>query len=504
MRHGQGDHIHISLDKQKQPPYTFAHRKQYLSSYQKILVKATMRKRHPQTNTGEPDRVREQQSLDYGSASRTDELFRDPAFMENREVPVHRWVPWIAGFSARFVEDCFRLFLPTCPARRYRVLDPFAGVGTTLISALQAGHNAVGFEINPYAALACRAKIEAVSIDLQQLDQAIAEYDYASRNGSRTAVGAIPPGFASRIPFFSPQVEGQVHGFFSFLDRVTPQALVDIFKVAFGAVMVGFSNYTYEPSLSTRPGAGKPLIEQADVHAAVLAKLRKIRSDIAWLQSRRASSDAPQGVVHLMSFMEADSVLKPQSVDLAVTSPPYLNNYHYVRNTRPHLYWLGLMDSPNDLRGLEQNNIGKFWQTVRGQGRIDITFEDSDLVEVLGAIRETRTDKGVYGGGGWANYAASYFNDLYRFLEVLSRCMKPGGAAVIVVGNSIIQGHEIKVDQVLGRIALQRGFTLERIEVLRTKRVGASITKSAVRRGETSHAHLYESAVVLRQAGVTR
>ena len=88
--------------------------------------------------------------------------------MENRKVPVHRWVPWIAGFSARFVEDCFRLFLPpSLPSRRYRVLDPFAGVGTTLISALQAGHSAVGFEINPYAALACRAKIEAVSLDLR-------------------------------------------------------------------------------------------------------------------------------------------------------------------------------------------------------------------------------------------------------------------------------------------------------------------------------------------------
>ena len=463
-----------------------------------------MRKQHPQTSADEPDCVREQQSIDYGSTSRTDALFRDPAFMANREVPVHRWVPWIAGFSAPFVEDCFRSFLPTCPPRGYRVLDPFAGVGTTLISALQAGHNAIGFEINPYAALACRAKIEAVSLDLQQLDKAIAEYDYASRNGRRTAVGAIPAGFVSRIPFFSPQVEEQVHGFFSFLDCVAPRALVDIFKVAFGAVMVGFSNYTYEPSLSTRPGAGKPLIEQADVHAAVLAKLRKIRSDIAWLQSRRPSSDAPQGVVHLMSFMEADRVLEPQSVDLAVTSPPYLNNYHYVRNTRPHLYWLGLMDSQNDLRGLEQNNIGQFWQTVRGQSRIDITFGDIALVDLLNAIRETRTDKGVYGGGGWANYAASYFNDSYRFLEVLSRCMKPGGAAVIVIGNFIIQGHEIKVDQVLGRIALQRGFALERIEMLRTKRVGASITKSTVRRGETSQAHLYESAVVLRKKGATQ
>ena len=31
--------------------------------------------------------------------------FRDPAFMTNRDAPVHRWVPWIAGYSKYFVED---------------------------------------------------------------------------------------------------------------------------------------------------------------------------------------------------------------------------------------------------------------------------------------------------------------------------------------------------------------------------------------------------------------
>ena len=85
--------------------------------------------------------IREQLKLDYGS-SEVSPIFRDPAFMENREVPVHRWVPWIAGFSASFVEDCFRAYLPDSSDRRLKVLDPFAGVGTTIVSALRAGHDA--------------------------------------------------------------------------------------------------------------------------------------------------------------------------------------------------------------------------------------------------------------------------------------------------------------------------------------------------------------------------
>lgn len=380
------------------------------------------------------------------------------------------------------------------------VLDPFAGVGTTIVSALKAGHDAVGFEINPYAALACRAKIEAIDLNLADLELAISRYDHASRNGSRTAKGAKPLGFESKIAFFSPRVEEQVYGFFAFLETVDSQAVSDLLRVAFGSVMVSFSNYTYEPSLGTRPGAGKPLIEDADVHGAVLLKLRKMLADTASLQAQVRAEDPPFGAVHCMSFMDSPAVLDQGSADLAVTSPPYLNNYHYVRSTRPHLYWLGLLDSRADLRKLEEENIGKYWQTVRAREPIELTFEDAELAGTLARIRGTRTDKGVYGGQGWANYAASYFNDTGRFLDALRHAIKPGGYAVIVVGNSIIQGHEIKVEEVLARMGASRGFDLDRIEMLRTKRVGASITKSAVRRGDTSTASLYESAVILKRS----
>jgi tRNA G10 N-methylase Trm11 len=52
------------------------------------------------------------------------------------------------------------------------VLDPFAGVGTTLVQAFRRGLNVVGFEINPYAALAARMKLESAvlpTLDLSRL-----------------------------------------------------------------------------------------------------------------------------------------------------------------------------------------------------------------------------------------------------------------------------------------------------------------------------------------------
>jgi DNA modification methylase len=65
------------------------------------------------------------------------------------------------------------------------------------------------------------------------------------------------------------------------------------------------------------------------------------------------------------SFFDCQKHLETASVDLVITSPPYLNNYHYIRNTLPHLYWLGFAEKPNDTKTLEHQNFGKYWQTMR-------------------------------------------------------------------------------------------------------------------------------------------
>lgn len=99
--------------------------------------------------------------------------FRDPAFADNKSLPIHRWVPWIAGYSATFVDDAISMYVRRGSAAT--ILDPFCGVGTTLLQATLRGHEAIGFEINPYAALAARAKLNAPQ------DREKALMDWASR-----------------------------------------------------------------------------------------------------------------------------------------------------------------------------------------------------------------------------------------------------------------------------------------------------------------------------------
>ncbi len=428
-------------------------------------------------------------------------VFRDPAFMANREAPVHRWVPWIAGFSRHFVQDALARHLKGSGPGV--VLDPFAGVGTTLVEADLAGHAAVGFEINPYAVFAARTKLAAHRLEPAQVRAAVAAFEAFMAESARTgrAPETPPPAaFRTRAPFYSPAVERKVLLAFDFMAQQEAQVR-DLFRLAFAATMVGYSNYSYEPSLGRKASVGRPEVEDDDVAGAIAGRLHWMAEDAAWYRAARTGPERDDGRVLEESFFDGYASLDEGSVDLLVTSPPYLNNYHYNRNTRPHLYWLGFCSSPGDLKRLEALNVGTYWQNARDEERIDLdpAIEDNEIRETLEEVRERNPEKGVYGGKGWANYAARYFNDCARFAGAAAWCLRPGATALVVIGNSILQGVPVPTDRFLARIAETRGFELAGIHVPRETRVGSSIVESSVRAGKAGGSALYESVVELRR-----
>ena len=427
--------------------------------------------------------------------------FRDTGFSENHERALHRWVPWIAGFSGSFVAGV--LDAVRSGQRRMRVLDPFAGVGTTLIEALKQGDDAVGYEINPYAALACKVKSRAADYDIAILETAIARFEEYGEEESwlcESPTTRQPLGFRSRVPFFSETVEQQALACLDFIAEETTEWIKDLFRVAFGSVMVSFSNYSYEPSLGTRAGAGKPNIDHADVFGTMRRKLLEMHEDIAAFQGWMAEHERiPRATVHPLSYFDHARRTEPHSIDVLITSPPYLNNYHYIRNTRPHLFWLGMVEESADLKNIEQQSFGQFWQTVRSGPEVALEPHLPHLSEQLDELRSRNPEKGAYGGPGWANYAAAYFNDCQRFCAVTLPLMRSGGTVVVVIGNNILQGIEFQTDRLFGEIAEREGFEIVDFHEVRKKRTGNSIVNSSVRVGVVRQsARLYETAVELR------
>ena len=173
-----------------------------------------------------------------GNGARSD--FRDLAFSSNRGEPVHRWVPWIAGYSRQFVTSAIDMHMDGPGA----VLDPFAGVGTTLVEADRKGHSSVGFEINPYAAFAARTKLAAHLVDTERLRDAIGAFqqfaDDAERRG-REPRATPPPGFSTRAAFYSPDVQWKVLTAQDFIAELSDYLVADFFRLAFASTMVTYT-----------------------------------------------------------------------------------------------------------------------------------------------------------------------------------------------------------------------------------------------------------------------
>lgn len=435
-----------------------------------------------------------------GLPRRNGSSFDDPAFATNKNRPIHRWVPWIAGFSSDFVKTAIDRFL-TQPGT---ILDPFAGVGTTLVDAISHGHNAIGFEINPYAALACRVKTSAWQVSPDALKLEIFKFrkfcvrkmasDYSPKSSS-------PEGFKTRSKFYSPKVLRKVLIAQDFIRSIKTECLRDMFRLAFAATMVSYSNYSYEPSLGRRSSAGKDDIHDFPVEQAILGKLTQMADDVDWIRERLAKQPK-QCRIFNDSFFAVQKHLPCEVADIIITSPPYLNNYHYNRNTRPQMYWLDFVKESTEMKQLEESNFGKYWQTVRDLDTVSLNFKlpGTDLEERIEELGALNSKRGIYGGRGWANYASTYFNDCYAFAKGIRYVLRHQGRAVVVIGNSILQGVLIPTDQYFGKIAESLGLELVGIEIPRKTRVGNSIIKSDVRVGKAHSSHqLYEAVVELRK-----
>ena len=61
----------------------------------------------------------------------------------------------------------------------------------------------------------------------------------------------------------------------------------------------------------------------------LVAKLCEIANDADWYRENRIHRTREDGFVHAASFLDDHRRIDQKSVDLLITSPPYMNNYHY-------------------------------------------------------------------------------------------------------------------------------------------------------------------------------
>jgi hypothetical protein len=94
---------------------------------------------------------------------------------------VHRLHPYLGKFIPQLVEELFRRYVPAGG----RVLDPFAGSGTTLVQALESGRDATGIDIAAFNCLLMRVKTQRYNLSALEHDlrDALARFEQGDGRG---------------------------------------------------------------------------------------------------------------------------------------------------------------------------------------------------------------------------------------------------------------------------------------------------------------------------------
>ena len=394
------------------------------------------------------------------------------SYQANKEMPGLRWFKYKEGFSAALVRGALR-------NGSGPVLDPFAGIGTTVLVAGGAGRAATGIEIMPVAARAAQAI--ALAVHLSDLDPVA-----RAAGGLLQALGGrdVEPAFRfPHVPItahaFPPETEDEIAKARAFLAQLPEGPVRTLLDVAAMSVLEEVS-YTRKDGQylrwdlrcgrALRSGMYKgPLPSYSE---AVARRIRELLHDAPLLAARYRGC-APR--ILEGSVLRELPRLAAGSVGLTVTSPPYANRYDYTRTYALELAWIGydraaFGELRQSLISATVENRSKEARLVRDYPRPQVLAQaraaldaQTALAEVLDALRARQAE---LSNPHVIRLVANYFFEMAVVVAELARVTRPGGAVVMVNDNVQYHGEEVPVDLILSDIAERCGFRCEEISVL--------------------------------------
>lgn len=395
------------------------------------------------------------------------------SFRDSLRAPIHRWFTYPAGYSHKLIEAKINEHGLT---RESWIADPFVGTGTTSVASKILGINSLGVEAHPFVYEVATTKmffdynVSDLSNDIENIMVAAKTYYDKGINCQDVWPDLI-------YKCFTVQNQKQL---LALRQTIINSELVtehkNFLKLALTATL----------RIVTTAGAGWPYIAPSKYAARTVnrnafeefsKRCHLMLADIVKVQG----SSQHHSSRHILIKGDArkfSTYAEENTIDLILTSPPYLNNYDYADRTRLETYFWGLYNSWGEITREVRNNLitAATTQITRNSmteslkcANIAAVSSDiyADLYEIIQNLSYLRSQKP--GKKSYDLLVARYFEDMLKTINGAYKLLRKGGSFVLVLGDSAPYGVHVSTDEIVGRLAVAIGFSKYNIEVLRTR-----------------------------------
>jgi DNA modification methylase len=410
------------------------------------------------------------------------------SFQANKQEPVYRWFKYKEGFSSGIVS----FFLNKYSDKPGKVLDPFAGVGTTLFAGQTLGWEPYGIELLPVGIFVMETREALRKINPIELGQSVKNLwkDFRKIENPATLFNHIP----ITQDAFPDDTEVALNKFLTYCTSLKKKEIQTILRFAAFSILEELSftrkdgQYLRWDYRSKRDLTGKPF-NKGKIHSfeqSLKNKLDQITADVSphndsLFDSVRENGHDQQDIKIIEgTCLKELPKMENDSFDFIITSPPYCNRYDYTRTYALELAYLGC----------DRERVKELRQEL-----LSCTVENKEKLEYLNQLytsmgRMTSFDKvvGIYNSSSAMKEINSVLDELNKleklnnnniprmvknyFLELcfvvfeMARITKRGAYCVMVNDNVRYGGEEIPVDLILSEFAENFGFNIEKIFVL--------------------------------------
>lgn len=313
------------------------------------------------------------------------------------------------------------------------ILDPMVGSGTVLHHAARMGFKTIGFDLDPLAVLMTKVRTSKININKLQSFFEFVTRELKSIKLSDVALVWMDNDQETKdfVEFWFARKQINSLRKISFLlfnlKKEDSCIEVDVLRIALSRIII---TKKIGASLAWDISHSRPHKVREENDYNVFDGFVKSVEHIKRLLSEQQVLPTKNKIV----LGDARKLKVPdQSIDRIITSPPYLNAIDYMRGHKFSLIWLGY--SIPQLRKIRSESIGV--EKILGA-------QSNKMVEQIyssvlpGADLKTKQ----------VGMIKRYINDSADLMSEVSRVLKPGKKATLVIGNSNLNNQNIENSEI--------------------------------------------------------